>query len=55
MMAKPDPKVTAATAAGAATVVLVWLVGLFGLVVPPEVAAAVTVLLTGAVGYLKRG
>ena len=51
---KPTPKVIAATAAGAATVLLVWIAGLFGLEVPPEVAAAATVLLTAGAGYLKR-
>ena len=53
--AKPVPKVVAATVAGAATVVLVWVAGRFGLDVPPEVSAAATVLLTAAAGYLKRG
>lgn len=51
---RPQPKVVAATAAGAATVVLVWVVGLLGLDVPPEVASAVTVLLAAGAGYLKR-
>lgn len=51
---KPTPKVAAATGAGAATLLLVWVVGLFGVVVPPEVAAAATVLLTVGAGYLKR-
>lgn len=50
---KPQPKVVAATAAGAATVVLVWIVGLFGLAVPPEVASAVTVLLAAGAAYVK--
>jgi hypothetical protein len=51
----PAPKVVAGTVAGAATVLLVWLAGLLGLAVPPEVAAAVTVLLSGAAGYLRKG
>lgn len=50
----PTPKVVAATTAGAATILLVWIVGLLGLGVPPEVAAAVTVLITAGAGYLKR-
>lgn len=50
----PQPKVIAATSAGAATAVLVWIVGLLGLDVPPEVASAVTVLLAAGAGYLKR-
>jgi uncharacterized membrane protein len=31
----------------------VWVVGLFGLDVPPEVASAVTTLLAVAAGYIK--
>lgn len=42
------------TLAGAATVVLVWLLGAAGVDVPPEVAAAFTVLL-GGVGTLLGG
>lgn len=44
-------KVGLGAAAGAVTIILVWLVGLFGLVVPPEVASAFTVLITAGVGY----
>jgi len=50
---RPVPKVIAATVAGAVTVLLVWIAGLFHLQVPPEAAAAVTVLLSAATGYLK--
>lgn len=53
--ATPQPKVLAATAAGAATIVVVWVAGLLGLDVPPEVASAVTVLLAAGAGYLRRG
>lgn len=49
----PTSKVLAGGVAGAASVVLVWLVSLFGLQVPPEVAAAVTVLLGVGAAYLK--
>lgn len=52
---KLEPKVVAATAAGAATILLVWIAGLSGLAVPPEVASAVTVLLAAGTAYLKRG
>lgn len=51
---RPIPKVTAAVAAGAATVLLVWIAGTLGLDVPPEVASAVTVLLSAGTAYLKR-
>lgn len=50
---KPTPKVAAAGTAGAATIVLVYIVGLLGLDVPPEVASAVTALLSFGAGYLK--
>lgn len=51
----PTPKVIAGVGAGAATVLLVWLAGLFGVEVPPEVASSVTVLLAAGAAYLKRG
>lgn len=51
----PQPKVVAATTAGAATILLVYIAGLLGLAVPPEVASAVTVLLASGAAYLKRG
>lgn len=38
-------KATAAAAAGAITTILVWVVGVLGLDVPPEVASAITALL----------
>lgn len=47
------PKVAAGGAAGAVTVVLVWVAEMFGLEVPAEVASAVTVLISTAAGYLK--
>lgn len=50
----PQPKVLAGGAAGAVTVVLVWAAGLGGLEVPPEVASAVTVLISFAAGYVKK-
>lgn len=49
----PVGKVAAAGTAGAVTVLLVWIVGLLGLDVPEEVAAAVTAILATAAGYLK--
>lgn len=50
----PIAKVAAGSAAGAATIVLVWLVGFLGVEVPPEVSSAVTLLLTAGTAYLKR-
>ena len=48
----PTAKVTSGTAAGAVTIVLVWIAGMIGIEVPPEVASAVTVLIGFGVAYL---
>ena len=48
-----NPKVQAGGAAGAVTILLVWVAGMFGLDVPPEAASAFTVLVSTAAGYLK--
>lgn len=47
------PKVAAAGAAGAASVILVWGLTAAGLDVPAEVASAITTLLATAAGWLK--
>lgn len=49
----PQSKVVAGGAAGAFAIVLVYIAGLFGLDVPAEVAASVTVLLSTGAAYLK--
>lgn len=49
-----NPKVFAGTVAGAATLVLIYVASLFGVDVPPEVASAVTLLLSTGAGYLRR-
>lgn len=49
----PTTKVAAGGAAGSVSVVVVWLLGLIHQV-PAEVASAVTVIVTFAVGYLVR-
>jgi hypothetical protein len=51
--AKPTPKVAAVGVAGAVTIVLVWVAGLLGIEMPPEVAAAIATLLTFGAGYFK--
>lgn len=50
---KVQPKVIAGGAAGAVTIIFVWVAGLFGLEVSPEVSSAFTVLVSFAAGYLK--
>jgi hypothetical protein len=48
-----QPKVLAGGAAGAASVLLLYIAGLFGLNPPAEVGAAVASLLSFAAAYLK--
>lgn len=48
-----NPKVAAGGAAGALTVLLIWVASLFGVDVPPEAASAFTVLVSTGAGYLK--
>lgn len=50
----PSEKVTAATASGAASVLIVFIAGQLGLDVPPAAAAAIATLLAFAGGYLKK-
>lgn len=47
------PKVAATGAAGAATVILVWMLGLFNVDMPAEVAAALTTLIGTAAGWFS--
>lgn len=49
-----SPKVAAAAIAGAIATILVWLIGLTGVDVPPEVSAAIATALAGGAGYLTR-
>lgn len=49
-----NPKVQAAGTAGALTILLVWVAGLFGLDVPAEAASAFTVLVSTVAGYVKK-
>jgi hypothetical protein len=51
----PTAKVAAGGAAGAATVVLVYVLGLFHLPVTPELGSAVTVIFSFAASYLIKG
>lgn len=49
----PTPKVASGTAAGATTVLVVWVVGLLGLAIPATVAAALTMLFGFAAAWLR--
>jgi putative flippase GtrA len=48
-----NPKVAAGGAAGAVTVILVFVLSQAGVELPPEVSSAVTVLLSTLAGYFK--
>jgi hypothetical protein len=50
---QPGAKMAAVGVAGAGAVVLVWIAGLLGIDMPPEVAAALAVLLNFAAGYFR--
>lgn len=55
MSARPVPKVEAAGVSGAAAVLLVYVATLFGLDVPPPVAASVATLAAFVGGYFRKG
>lgn len=48
----PHAKVATAGLAGACTIVIVWLLGIYGINVPPHVASAFTVIIGFIVGYI---
>ena len=48
-----NPKIASAGAAGAATVLLIWLLSLVGIDVPVEAASAITVIIAFAAGYIR--
>jgi hypothetical protein len=50
----PTNKVAAAGVGGSLSIVLVWVTGMFGIEVPPEVASAVTTLVAFFAGYLVK-
>jgi hypothetical protein len=50
----PTTKVAAGGAAGALTVLLVWILGLLHVPVPPEVASAITVMISFVTSYLVK-
>lgn len=49
-----SPKVLAGGAAGAASIVLVWILSLFKVEVPVEVGMAITTLLASGAAYMTR-
>ena len=53
-METPNRKVTSGALAGALSVLVVWVVGLFGLDVPGEAGAALATVLAFATGYFVK-
>jgi hypothetical protein len=51
---QPTNKVTAAGIGGSVSVVLIYVAGLLGLEIPPEVASAVTAIVAFVAGYWVR-
>lgn len=49
----PNLKIQAAGVSGAASIVIIWVLAQLGVEMPPEVAAAVTTILSVGAGYLK--
>ena len=54
MSNRPTPKVAAAGISGAITVLLIWIAGLTGVPLTPEVASAITLLIMSAAAYFKK-
>ena len=54
MNIKPQPKVTAGAAGGAVGIIVVWVLGQFGLDVPAEVGGAFSTVGAFAGSWLKR-
>lgn len=52
--ALPSRKVGAGLLAGALTTIVVWVVGLLGVVVPPEVSSSFTLLLGFGASYFVK-
>lgn len=53
MAASIHPKTAAAGIGGAVTTILIYVLSLFGVTVPGEVAAALTTIVSAASAYLK--
>lgn len=50
----PTAKVAATGVGGAVATIIIWLLGLFGVAVSGEVAAALTTIIAFASGYMKK-
>lgn len=48
----PTRKVTAGAIGGAASIIVVWMIGVLGLEVPAEVASAFTTVISFGLGYM---
>ena len=50
----PSASTVATGVSGAVSVIIIWAVGLTGVVVPPEIAATITFLIGTLIGYLPK-
>lgn len=50
----PTPKVAAAGISGAIAVLLIWLAGMTGVPLTPEVASAITLLIMSGAAWFKK-
>lgn len=53
-MLTPTRKVTGGAVAGAVSILLVWLLGVMGIALPPEVSSAVTTLVTFVTSWFVK-
>lgn len=50
----PSASTVATGLSGAVTIIVIWIIGQRGVVIPPEIAAAITVVISTLTGYLPR-
>lgn len=50
----PSASTVATGLSGAVTIVVLWAIGKSGVVIPPEIAAAITLIVGTVIGYIPR-
>jgi len=50
----PSNSTTFSALGGALSVIVIWVIGLFHVVIPPEVAASIAVVVSTFAGYIPR-
>jgi hypothetical protein len=54
IVAPPSASTVATGLSGGITVLVIWLIGLKGVVVPPEIAATLTMVISTLIGYFPK-